>query len=138
VHHLVELDSLANTVSAIAILIMAVRCLKFFAPYPKLKVMAQTLAVAVPALGWFAIVFFLLFLAWCGAGVILFGHIMTDFNSVASSVIHLQHLLLIGETKFVTMAESSATLAFIFHISFMFILFVSVVLPFTKMMHLIC
>jgi hypothetical protein len=125
VHHLTALDHTAKTWSACATLVMSVRCLKLFAPFSKLAILADTLKVALPALGYFAVVFFTLFSAWCGAGVILFGHVVLHFKEFSGSIIHLMHGLLLGDNEWDAMQSESGTVALVFFWSFLLLLYIT-------------
>ena len=122
---LVRLDKTANSLAAMATLIMSIRVLKLFSPFPKLRILAGTLEVALPALGWFCIVFFMLFFAWCAAGVILFGNVIPAFQTFGTAIIHLQHLLLLGENSYEAMAAESLAVALVFFWSFLLLLYIT-------------
>ena len=122
VRELVRLSKTGNSLAAMATLIMSIRVLKLFSPFPKLRILAGTLEVALPALGWFCIVFFMLFFAWCAAGVILFGNVIPEFKTFGTAIIHLKHLLLLGKNSYDAMAAESLTAALVFFWSFLLLL----------------
>jgi hypothetical protein len=123
-HDVMWLENRTRNLCAISTIIISIRILKYMAPWPRLNVIARTVSDSMKPLGSFCVVFFVIFLGYVWAGVMLFGSYMPEFKTANDAAISLMNLVLLGEHQWPDMYKLGGVAGFYFW-SFLFVVFLT-------------